>query len=820
MIHLHNHSEYSLLDGASRIKDLVQKARSFDMPAVAITDHANLYGTVEFYKACKSAGIKPIIGCEVYCAPGSRFNKDDSTRYHLVLLAKNQAGYHNLIKLVSKAYLEGFYYKPRIDWDLLCQHHEGLIVMTACIAGEIPRLIQTGRLQEAEKRICEFKDLFGEDFYLELMDHGLPEEQVTNRELLRFSSNLKIPLVATNDTHYINREDAYTQDVLLCIGTKDVLSNPSRYKFPNNEFYFKSPEEMRMLLFKDIPEAIQNTHEIAEKCNLEIQFGQMLLPKFPVEDAPGFLKRLVYKNLPIRLPNRPPNVMKRLNYELEVITNMGFADYFLIVHDIVSWCKQNDIPVGPGRGSAAGSLVSYILGITELNPLDYGLLFERFLNPSRVSMPDIDMDFCFRRRDEVVNYISHRYGKDHVAQIITFGTMAAKAAIRDVGRVLDKPLSDIDRLAKRIKSLEGTTDKNLQDVIDTARQIENMPRHTGTHAAGVIIGAEPLINAIPVQVTDGVITTQYDMGVCEEIGLLKMDILGLKTLTVIDDTLKLIKQKGIDININRIPLDDHKVFNLLSQAHTIGVFQVESDGMQRILRKLKPDCFEDLIAMVALYRPGPLGSGMVDDFIDCKHGKKSITYLHPVLEPILKETYGVILYQEQVMRIATDMAGFTLSESDIMRRAVGKKKPELKAQRSKFVSGSVRNGVNEAVANQVFDLIDYFSGYGFNKCLSGDTIINLADGSSTTIQELYATGLRPEALSVNQDNLVEVNDITDVFYTGEKELFEVTFESGHVVRCTKDHKFLTGKGYIPLNQILKDKLSVMFIEEGLNDSVE
>ncbi len=682
------------------------------MPALAITDHANLYGIIDFYKACKKADIKPIIGCEFYAAPGSRFEKAEE-RYHLVVLCKDETGYKNLIQLVSRAYSEGFYYKPRIDWELLQKYHQGLIAMSACLAGEIPRLIQSGNVETAEIRAQEFKELFDSDYYLEIMDHGLPEEKRVNPELIRIANKYDIPLVATNDTHYINQEDARLQDILLCIGTKDFLSNPSRFRFPNDQFYFKSPTEMEAL-FEEIPEALKNTEEITEKCNLDFNFGQILLPKFPVEDSVTTLRRKAYLALPRRISFKPTSgIMERLEYELKIIADMGFADYFLIVQDIVNWAKENNIPVGPGRGSAAGSLVAYLLGITELNPLDYGLLFERFLNPSRVTMPDIDQDVCFRRRNEVVQYIAQRYGQDHVAQIITFGTMASRAAIRDVGRVMEEPLHEIDRLAKKINSLEGVTDKNLQHVIDAAQKIEGMPRHTGVHAAGVIISAEPLNGLIPTQVVDGQVVTQLEMNTCEDIGLLKMDILGLKTLTVIDDAVKLIPKK---IDINKLPLDDKKVYRLLSQGQTIGVFQLESDGMQRIIKKLKPDCFEDLIAIVALYRPGPLGSGMVDDFIDCKHGEKEITYLHPVLEPILKETYGVILYQEQVMRIATDMAGFSLAGADLMRRAVGKKKPEeLKAQRERFLEGAIKNGISKEIAEEVFGLIDFFSGYGFNK---------------------------------------------------------------------------------------------------------
>jgi DNA polymerase-3 subunit alpha len=701
------------LDGASRIKDLVQKARSFDMPALAITDHGNMYGAVEFYKACKKENIKPIIGCEVYYATDSRHNKSD--RRHLILLSKNETGYHNLIKLVSRAYTEGFYYKPRIDWELLQQYHEGLIAMTACMGGEIPKLILGNKIAEAERMSLEFKELFKEDFYLELMDHGLKEESIINKELIRISNKFNIPLVATNDTHYINQEDAYIQEVLLCISTKNSMSNPGRFRFPNNEFYFKSPEQMKSI-FSAVPEAISNTHKIAEKCNLEIKIDQILLPKFPVEDAVKYLRFLVYKNLPTRLPRRGSEEMARINYELNVINNMGFADYFLITHDIIAWAKSQNIPMGPGRGSAAGSIVAYILGITEINPLDYGLLFERFLNPSRISMPDIDVDCCYRRRNEVINYITEKYGKDYVAQIITFDTMAAKLAIRDVGRVLDEPLPAIDSLAKKASDLKKLSEPGMEHVINIARKVENMPRHTGVHAAGIIIGASPITDTVPVQVNDGVITTQYEMGTCEEIGLLKMDILGLKTLTIIDDALKLIQKKGVNIDINNPPLNDRKVYQLLSRGETSGVFQLESEGMRRILRKLKPDCFEDLIAMVALYRPGPLGSGMVDDYIDRKHGISEIEYPHPALESILKETYGVLLYQEQIMQIAVTMSGFSLPEADTLRKAVGKKKPELlKAQKEKFISGAVKNGYNESKASEIFDLIDYFSGYGFNK---------------------------------------------------------------------------------------------------------
>ena len=703
MIHLHNHTEYSLLDGASRIKDLVAKAKSFAMNAVAITDHGNMYGVIPFYKECIKQKIKPIIGCEFYYVPDVSIK--EAKRYHLILLAKNNQGYQNLLKLVSLSYSKGFYYRPRIDWEMLQSYAEGLICLTACIAGEIPQMILNG--EDTTQRVAEYKELFGEDFYFELMDHQMNEEMIINQELIRLSQKFDVPVAATNDTHYIEKEDSETQDVLLCIGTKDVLSNPDRFQFPNTEFYFKSPDEMSALFHE---EAILNTQKIADKCNVSIEFGKILLPE--TENADFKLRRQAFMGLR-KISTKPSEeVMARLEYELSIISQMGFSNYFLIVQDIISWAKSQDIPVGPGRGSAAGSLVAYLTGITEINPLNYGLLFERFLNPSRISMPDIDIDVCQRRRGEVVDYITQRYGQEYVAQIITFGTLAAKAAIRDVGRVLEKPLSEIDSLSKKTSSLEDAEDKELQDVIDIAKKIEGMPRHTGVHAAGVIIGNTPLSDIVPTQIIDGHTTTQFEMYTCEDLGLLKMDILGLKNLTIIKDTIAMV---GKDIDINKVPLDDKKVFRMLSQGHTIGIFQVESDGMQRLLKKLKPDKFEELIAMVALYRPGPLGSGMVDDFINCKHGQE-IKYLHPVLKPILEETYGVMLYQEQIMKITTDMAGFSLPQADTLRKGVGKKIPEVVSKlRQEFIDGAVANGIEKPLAEEVFNLIEYFAGYGFNK---------------------------------------------------------------------------------------------------------
>lgn len=740
-VHLHNHTEYSLLDGACRIKELVSRARELDMPALAITDHGVLYGVIDFYREAKKQGIKPIIGCEVYAAPRSRLDREvniDDNLQHLVLLCENETGYRNLIQLVSRAFLEGFYYKPRVDRELLSQYHEGLIALSGCIAGEIPRLILAGRMAEAEQTACYYRDLFGPDnFYLEIQDHGIPEEKRVCQGLYALSAKTGIPLVATNDLHYVKREDAPVHDVLLCIQTGSVINDEQRMRFPGSEFYLKSAQEMAAL-FPEHPEALYNTLEIAQRCQVEFEFGHFHLPAFslpPGYTAESYLDELVRTRFAERYPDPEEHVVQRLNYELQMIKQMGFAGYFLIVQDLVNWSRSHGIPVGPGRGSAAGSLVSYVLGITTLDPLAYGLIFERFLNPERVSMPDIDIDFCFEKRDRVIEYIINKYGADRVAQIITFGTMAARAAIRDVGRVLDIPYGDVDRIAKMVPAELGVTidraleispeliqayenDYNTRRIIDFARAIEGMPRHASIHAAGVVIGPEPLQTLLPLQRTaEGNVVTQFTKETVEDMGLLKMDILGLRTLTVISRAVEIIeKTRGIVVDIDNLPLDDKATYRLLSEGNTIGVFQLESDGMRRILCEIKPNRFEDIIAVNALYRPGPLGSGMVEDYINRKHGRQPIVYPTPRLEPILKETYGVILYQEQVMQIASDLADFTMGEADVLRRAMGKKKPEeLAAQRDKFIAGAARNGIDEATAAHLFDLMESFAGYGFNK---------------------------------------------------------------------------------------------------------
>lgn len=740
-VHLHVHTEYSLLDGAARIPSVVQKAADLGMPALAITDHGTMFGVVDFYKACRKAGIKPILGCEVYVAPRTitdRTPKVDDNPYHLVLLAETNEGYKNLLQLVSIAFTKGFYYKPRVDKHLLNKYSKGLIALSGCIAGEVARYCIKDEIETAKKVARDYQDIFGPgNFFLELQDHGFDEQRVANNGLLQVHKDTGIPLVVTNDVHYTDREHWEMQDILLCIQTGKTVDDPSRMKFQSQELYLKSEEEIS-LLFGEFREAMDNTAAIAERCNVELEFGTLHLPDFKVPEGhsvDSYLEELCFKGIGWRYGEINDEIKKRLDFELSVIRQMGYSEYFLIVWDFIYFARKNNIPVGPGRGSAAGSLVAYLLGITNIDPLKYGLLFERFLNPERVSMPDIDIDFCFERRGEVINYVTEKYGADRVAQIATFGTMAAKGAIRDVGRTLGMPYGEVDKVAKLVpaelnitikKALEESPDlKQLYDqdeqikkLIDTANLLEGMPRHASTHAAGVVITREPLTNYVPLyKAADGPLTTQFAKDQVEELGLLKMDMLGLRTLTVIADTLRLIKEStGEDINIEEIPLDDPKTFELLCRGEGVGVFQLESSGMRNLLRELKPEVFEDLVALVALYRPGPLGSGMVEDFIKSKHGLKKVEYLHPILEPILKDTYGVILYQEQVMRIASDMAGFTLGEADLLRRAMGKKKPEIIANlRSQFIEGASKNGVEESISGQVFDLMEYFAGYGFNK---------------------------------------------------------------------------------------------------------
>jgi len=744
-VHLHNHSHYSLLDGLTKIDELVNYAKEQGSPAVAITDHGTMYGVIEFYQKAKKAGIKPIIGVETYLAPGSRLSKnvrEDGRSFHLLLLAKNLTGYKNLIKLVSQAHLEGFYYKPRIDWELLEQYHEGLIASTACLAGEIPRLILADKIAEARKRILEYNNLFGAgNFYLEIMDHPELEGQAkVNHQLITFSKELNIPLVATNDVHYFKKEDAEAQDILLCLQNKKKIEDTDRMKMLGlGDYSMRSNAEM-ITAFQEFPEAITNTLKIAEQCNLELDLGNITLPRFEVpkgQDGNTYLRQLCESGITTRFPKadkeKLQQVKERLDYELEVIAKMGWPAYFLIVADFVNWAKRNKIVVGPGRGSAAGSLVCYLTNITNLDPLEYDLLFERFLNPDRISMPDIDMDFADTRRDEVIDYVANKYGQDHVAQIITFGTMAARAAVRDVGRVLGEPYDYCDKISKSIpmfmklkealKSVPELREMYEQEapakrILDYAQRLEGVARHASTHACGVLITADPLTEYVPVQYAssaDRSIISQYSLHPIEDLGLLKMDFLGLKNLTIIESALKIIKNtRGLEINIDDIPLDDEATYKLFQAGETTGIFQFESSGMKRYLRDLKPSTFEDIIAMVALYRPGPME--WIPDYIAGKHKLKKVSYLHPKLAPILEKTYGVAIYQEQVMQIARDLAGFSMGQADVLRKAVGKKIVTLLAeQKEKFIEGCVKSGIYKELAEKIFSFIEPFAGYGFNR---------------------------------------------------------------------------------------------------------
>ncbi|MBQ6296646.1 MAG: DNA polymerase III subunit alpha [Selenomonadaceae bacterium] len=738
--HLHVHTEYSLLDGAARINDLLDTAKNFGMTSLAITDHGTMYGVIDFYKAAVKRGIKPIIGCEVYVAPQSRFYREeiDGVKYfHLILLAENNTGYKNLVKLASKAATEGFYYRPRVDKEILREYHEGLIALSACVAGEIPRAILNRDFSRAKEIIQEYLEIFGQgNFFLEIQNHGLDEEAKVRYALKNFSAELNIPLVATNDSHYLRRADSAFHELLLCMQTGKTIHDEHRMKFSSDDYFLKSPEEMREL-FYDTPEACDNTLKIAERCNVTIEFGKFQMPEFPLPagktDA-EYLRELCNKKILNRYPKITDEIKTRLDYELKIIHNMGYDGYFLIVYDFINFARQNKIPIGPGRGSAAGSLVAYVLEITELDPLKYNLLFERFLNPERVTLPDIDVDICYIRRDEVIAYVKDRYGADKVSQIATFGTMAAKAAIRDVARVLDVSYSESSRLVKMIPNvlnisidaalkksneLRDEYDNNPESkkIIDFARKLEGLPRHLSVHAAGVVISKVPLDEIVPLQISNGALVTQYDKDKIEELGLLKMDFLGLRTLTIMAETVKNIKAScGVELELSKLPLRDKKTAAMLSSGKTGAVFQMESAGMTAMVKELRPEGFEDLIPTVALYRPGPLGSGMVEDFIAGKHGRKKPQYLHPKLEPILKETFGLILYQEQVMQIVQTLAGFTLGQADLLRRAMSKKKAEiLLAQKENFLHGCELNGVEKSLAEKIFELLSHFADYGFNK---------------------------------------------------------------------------------------------------------
>lgn len=747
--HLHVHTEYSLLDGSSKIKELLPRAKELGMDSIAITDHGVMYGVIDFYKKAKEVGIKPILGCEIYVAPGSRFDREqargEDRYYHLVLLAENNQGYKNLMKIVTRGFTEGYYYKPRVDYEVLEKYHEGIIALSACLAGEIPNKILKEDFDGARAAARKMRDIFGENnFFLELQDHGIREQTQVNTSLIRLSKELGIPMVVTNDVHYIREEDAIPHDLLLCIQTGKKVSDKDRMRYEGGQYYLKSEEEMQKV-FPYAREAMDNTHKIAERCNVEIVFGEQKVPKFDVPegyDAFSYLKELCETGLVKRYGDPPPKeLQERLSYELSTIRNMGYVDYFLIVWDFIRFAKSQGIAVGPGRGSAAGSIVSYCLEITNIDPIRYQLIFERFLNPERVSMPDIDIDFCYERRQEVIDYVYEKYGKDKVVQIVTFGTMAARMAVRDVGRVLDIPYAQVDNVAKMIPMELGITiekalksnpelrqayesDEVVKNLVDMSMRLEGLPRHTSIHAAGVVIGSKPLDEFVPLsRGADNVITTQFTMTTIEELGLLKMDFLGLRTLTVIQDAARMIGQKlRQDFSIDTIDYDDAKVYEMIGQGKTEGVFQLESAGMKSFMKELKPTNLEDVIAGISLYRPGPMD--FIPKYIKGKQNQDSIQYTCPELEEILAPTYGCIVYQEQVMQIVRDLAGYSLGRSDLLRRAMSKKKgEEMKRERQIFlygdeasgIPGCVKNGIDEQVANKIYDEMLDFANYAFNK---------------------------------------------------------------------------------------------------------
>ena len=815
-VHLHSHTSYSLLDGAGKIKEMVQRAAELNMKALAITDHGNMFGAVEFYDEAKKAGIKPILGMEAYIAPRERQLRKavegESHSYHLVLLAKNETGFKNLMKLSSRAYLEGMYYKPRIDKDILREYSEGLIATTACMKGEVPYKLRRGQREQAIKAAEEYLEIFGEDFYFEIQNHHIPEEASVYPLMYDLAKEMGVPVIATNDNHYLKKGDHEAHDILLCLQTGKDRDDPNRMRYGTEELYLKSADEMYRL-FKDTPEVLENTLAIEEKINFEIDFKKRYLPEFPIPKSEGsitpdeYLKRLTYRGAEQNYPELTDEIRKRIDHELSVIQRMGFAGYFLITQDFINAAKEKDIPVGLGRGSAAGSIVSYNLGITQVDPLKYDLLFERFLNPERISMPDIDIDFCAERRDEVIEYVKEKYGRKNVAQIITFGTMASKGVVRDVSRVLKIPIQQADTISKMIpakagkgmplqkalnevpelKELAERDDPQLKELFKYSLTLEGIARHTSIHAAGIIITPEETDNYVPLFKTkEGDIATQWTMGWSEAIGLLKMDFLGLRNLTVIQKAEKLIsKRLGKAFSVSEAPLDDKKTFKLFGDGLTVGVFQFESSGMQEYLKKLKPSRIEDLIAMNALYRPGPMS--MIGEFIDRKYGRHKIEYLHPKLEPILKETYGIIVYQEQVMRIASDLGGFSLAQADLMRRAMGKKKKEvMEEQRDKFIEGCVANGIDKKTAKEIAELIVKFAQYGFNKSHSAAYAI-------IAYQTAYLKTYFPaEFMSANLTTEMNNGDRVMILMEECKKLGlkikapDVNYSEGHFVPIEKD----------------------------------
>lgn len=744
--HLHVHTQYSLLDGAARINELVARAKELGMDSLAITDHGAMYGVIDFYKECKKNGIKPILGMEAYVAPRSHLEKSGMRENaHLILLSKNEQGYKNLMKLSTIAFVDGFYYKPRIDYDLLEQYHEGLVCLSACLAGDIPQLLLQRRYEDAKALAGRLKGIFGDDFYIEIQNHGIPEQLEVLPQLVKLAKELDIKYVATNDIHYVKKEDAESQDVLLCIQTNRVVTDGNRMKMSADEFYLKSEDELRAML-PEYPEAFETTKEIADKCSVEIKFGEQHLPGFT---APSgftnleYLTKICHEGLNRKMPDATREVKDRLEYEINVIAQMGFVDYFLIVWDFVNFAHENGIFVGPGRGSGAGSLAAYAMGITDTDPIKYDLIFERFLNPERISMPDFDIDFCIERRQEVIDYVTRKYGADHVCQIITFGSMAARLAVRDVGRALDMSYAEVDRIAKLIPNALGMTltkalelsvelkslydsDPMVKKLIDLSLKLEGLPRHASTHAAGVVICAQPTVEYVPLQRNEDAITTQFTKDTVEELGLLKMDFLGLRNLTVIKDTLDFIRRQGKEVpDLERMENDDPAIFKMISEGDTDGVFQLESNGMRQFMMQLQPDCFEDIIAGISLFRPGPMEQ--IPRYIAARNDRKNIKYTHEKLKPILEKTYGCMVYQEQVMQIVRDLAGYSWGRSDLVRRAMAKKKHEVMAKEREYfingiiqdgkvvVPGAVRNGVDRDTANRIFDEMMDFASYAFNK---------------------------------------------------------------------------------------------------------
>ncbi len=841
-VHLHVHSEYSLLDGACRVDDLCTSAANDGSPAVALTDHGVMYGAMEFYYAARDKKLTPIVGCEAYIAPRGRFDRTVRDEAHVTLLAADLVGYRNLTALISKGFLEGYYYKPRIDMDLLAEHNDGLIVLSGCMSSLVASPLLTGDRATSMKNAKMFHDIFGDRFYMEIMRHGMPEEDVINDGLISIARELNYPLVATNDSHYLTKSDAPAHDVLLCIGTGKTVQDTARMKFFSDEFYVKSNDEMRRL-FADVPDACDNTVAIANRIDIKIPEKVFHLPHYPVpplaeirastttlkhtavppertEDMTDaeYLEMVCRDGLIDRYGSErvanDPVLTERLEYELGIINRMGFPSYFLITWDFIKYARDNDIPVGPGRGSAVGSIVSYCLKITDLDPLKYGLIFERFLNPDRISMPDIDTDFCVERRDEVIAYVTEKYGKDRVAQIVTFGTMAARAAVRDAGRALAVPLPEVDKVAKLIPSGPGglTIAKALEQIpelkqlydfspevrrlIDTANSIEGLARHASTHAAGVVISKGPLLDYVPlVRLGDDDVNTQYDMNMVEKIGLLKMDFLGLRNLTVMKAASdEIVRTTKADFDLSRIPDDDAKTFEMLSRGETTGVFQLESDGMRRVCTELRPSRLEDIIALVALYRPGPMD--WIPQYISNKHGRTKPTYIHPKLEPILSETYGIACYQEQVMQIARDIAGFTMGQADELRKVMGKKqKDKIPVYRQKFVDGALaESGITAKLGEEIFAFVEPFAGYGFNKCAHGSTEIQLPDGSRMTLSAAYQNP-PAEIMAMWSDGQIRPHRIARIVRTGRKPLLHVRTASGKSIKVTSEHRLLTVEGY-------------------------